>query len=126
MKKIELPFLPISTNKLNISRNGRLIKSPEARQFKDDCTAHLLQYHLADLGKTYQGGGVMVSYHFYTPKLYTKKGELSNNSLDLDNYIKALQDVLFSLLGINDNQILEIQACKKFGEPRTEIVISFI
>jgi Holliday junction resolvase RusA-like endonuclease len=126
MKKISLPFLPISTNKLNISKNGRLIKSPDARKFKDDCIACLLQYHLEDFGKTYQGNGVMVSYHFYTPKLYTKKGELSNNSLDLDNYIKSIQDVLFSLLRVNDNQILEIQACKKLGEPRTEIVISFL
>jgi len=126
MKKISLPFLPISTNQLNVSRGGRLIKSPKARAFKDKLTAYLLQYELGNFGKTYQGNGVIVSITYYMPNLYTKKGEISKTAGDVSNRDKALIDVIFPMMGINDSDIFDMYLSKREGEPRTEITISFL
>jgi len=126
MKKISLPFLPISTNKLKIPNRGRLVKSPEARNFKDDLITFLLQYELADYGKTYKGDGIIVSITYYMPNLYTKKKQISKTAGDVSNFDKALIDVIFPIMGLNDSDILDMYLSKREGEARTEITISFI
>jgi Holliday junction resolvase RusA-like endonuclease len=126
MKKITLPFLPISTNQLNISRGGRLRKSPKARDFKDLLITYLMQYELKDFGNTYQGKGVIVSITYFMENFYTKKGEISKTAGDVSNRDKALIDVIFPIIGINDSDIVDMYLSKREGETRTEIVISFL
>jgi Holliday junction resolvase RusA-like endonuclease len=126
MKKISLPFLPISTNKIRIPSRGRLIKSPEARKNIDLINAHLLQFQLDDFGKTYKGEGVVISYTFYIEKFFKKDGTLNSNQPDYDNMIKTLQDCIFEKLGIDDSHIIDAYISKRKGEARTEIAISFI
>tara|TARA_Y100000310_G_C20263439_1_gene614691 strand:+ start:143 stop:553 length:411 start_codon:yes stop_codon:yes gene_type:complete len=50
-----------------------------------------------------------INYHSYKP--------------DLDNLVKMLADVIQPQMICDDSQICMLQAEKKYGEPRTEVII---
>jgi Holliday junction resolvase RusA-like endonuclease len=53
---------------------------------------------------------------------FTKKGTLSQATVDVDNPIKQCQDILFSVIGTKDSGVADIRALK-IPSSETKIVI---
>lgn len=73
-----------------------------------------------------------INYHVQMPGSWSKKkSALYNGSPcikrpDLDNYVKWTLDVLNGVVFIDDSQVFEIRADKKYSdEPRTEIIVEY-
>lgn len=53
-----------------------------------------------------------VTINIYSPKVLTKKGEVSKTFGDVDNFIKPLLDAVYKPLGANDALIMQVTASK--------------
>ena len=82
---------------------------------------------IADLRPTPEEGLLYVKLNFYVqiPKSWPKKRKAEkeaaycDNNADIDNYIKAILDSLNGVYFIDDRQVVEIFASKKYSkEPR--------
>jgi crossover junction endodeoxyribonuclease RusA len=113
--EIELPFPP-SANRYWRNVNGRMVKSAEARVYRDEAGWLALQA-LTRSGRRADplAGELRISLDFYRP---ARRG-------DLDNRIKVCLDALQGIAFENDSQIAEIHA-RRFEDkqsPRVEIRI---
>jgi Holliday junction resolvase RusA-like endonuclease len=59
-------------------------------------------------------------------KFYTKKGTINKRGGDLSNYIKAVEDCLFSHTGLDDSQVIELNVQKHPDITGYSIEILFI
>jgi len=115
---IELPFISISLNRLYRQFRGRTIISAQGRDFKRMVSSHVRGSKLPFNADS----GLMVQYIFQSNKFWTKKGTISKTGLDLDNCVKAMQDVVFQELGLDDSLILEMHLVKRLGTEKTTII----
>lgn len=60
---------------------------------------------------------------FYTPKLITKKGDISKSKPDTSNLVKALEDAVFEVLGVDDCYNLDLNISVHYSK---EPVIVYI
>jgi crossover junction endodeoxyribonuclease RusA len=113
--EFELPFPP-SANRYWRNVNGRMVKSAEARAYRDEAGyACLLQMYGKSRGRPLTGH-IKAELDFYFP---SERG-------DLDNRIKVMLDALQGLAFENDSQIREIVArrFKDKDRPRVMVQIS--
>lgn len=115
---LTLPFPP-SANRYWRNVKGRMVKSAEARAYRDEAGFLTLQqtYQTEGRGKPLTGN-VKVVMDFYRP---ARRG-------DLDNRIKVLLDSLQGIAFENDSQITEIHA-RRFEDkvnPRVQVSITSV
>jgi Holliday junction resolvase RusA-like endonuclease len=115
---IELPFISISLNRLYRQFRGRTIISAQGRDFKRLVSMHLRGAKLPFKAES----GLLVQYIFQSNKFFTKDGRISKTGGDVDNCLKAMQDVVFQELGLDDSLILELYVCKMPGPEKTTII----
>jgi len=91
------------------------VLSRDGKRFKDDVfkCASLFKKKLATFNS--KTDYLSVNYLFMNDFL-TKGGAYKQNSDDLDNFIKLFQDAMFDGLGLNDSNVLEMQAFKRHGK----------
>ena len=53
-----------------------------------------------------------VDYIFYMPVLVKKKDRISKTSMDTDNLIKPVQDLIFKRLNADDSEVISVSATK--------------
>lgn len=74
---------------------------------------------LIEVVKQYQekGGYFVLSFHAYYPAhiFRTQEGELSGRTIDITNYEKPLQDLLFKVLNLNDKLVKKLISEKSEG-----------
>lgn len=68
-------------------------------------------------------GPLAVALTFYLPRPRRCKRDFPSVRPDLDNYVKAVLDPLNGLMWVDDGQIVELQAEKRYGEPRVTVEI---
>ena len=68
-------------------------------------------------------GPLAVAMTFYLPKPKRGKREYPSVRPDIDNYCKAVMDALNGMVWQDDGQIVQLEASKRYGEPRAEIEI---
>lgn len=114
----QLPIPPISNHRL-LPHNGRLIKSPECRQFDQKMKHYFIKlrsavFPMRNLVKEWlrEDYCIKLELNFYWPKekLISKKNEPKR--LDLDGRLKSTIDAVAEILDFDDKFVIEIQARK--------------
>lgn len=107
-----IPMRAPSVNSMYVSRyRGKSkILSKEGKAFKTFVKYHVT--HEFNYDKTTHA--LEVEVYFYLSNLLTKAKEktVSDNSGDLDNFLKISIDSVFECLGLNDSQVCKITAQK--------------
>lgn len=109
-----LPFQPTMNHRM-IPMRGRLILSPEHRNFKSILERYLHKEYLILNGEYLLGKKLRVWIHYIGPRneWFTKKNQIKKK--DVENRHKALIDGVFKFLGLDDSQIFEIEIKKVVG-----------
>lgn len=109
-----LPFPPTMNHRMMPIR-GRLILSPEHRNFKGILDRHLHKRHMTLNADHFKGKKLRVWIHYVGPRneWFTKKDQIKKK--DVENRHKALIDGVFKFLGLDDSQIFEIEIKKVVG-----------
>ena len=113
---IELPCLPITVNQAFATFRGRRITTREYKAF-NELVEKLIPDGMPDWGNFTT---LSVVIEFYSETWFTKKGVRKR---DVDNFIKPLLDSIFKHFDIDDSQIFDLKASKKFGPDRTVVKI---
>ena len=126
---IEIPLKLVSENTATrcIVR-GKYASPTLSEQIKDfmrnvdlELYKHRAEFKdLLNLYDKYTHGFVLSLVH-KTPKLFTKKGTISENSIDVDN-IKYLQDSIFRYLCIDDSQVLSLSSSKSYAKNHSILI----
>ena len=129
----KIPVKPLTVNQCFRSIKGRSIKSKKYRDFEKEINKHLPDELLREFAFQYDHNKhyIRAEYYFSIDDLYTKskrkkddivynKGCISRTSGDVDNYVKAYQDLLFKRLRefnvtLDDSQVLESKQVKTFA-----------
>lgn len=102
-------MVKIKALSINDAWQGRRYKTPRYTKYAEEVGLLLLTKHKP----TIESAHISIHYKFY----------ISNMRGDVDNFIKAFQDILFKWLGIDDSRIHRLTAekikCKK-GEEKIE------
>jgi Holliday junction resolvase RusA-like endonuclease len=69
-------------------------------------------------------GPVALRLTFFVEPMKKVKREYPTARPDLDNYVKAITDALNEVVWVDDSQIVDIHASKRFGTPRVEVEIT--
>ena len=128
--------MPHSSNNMYKTNyhNGRRYKVAEAIQFESDFSKWILTHryqlgvlknHLQTLDPKKIEFKIERYFYFLHTDVYTKKGH--KKKLDVTNYVKALDDCLFTELGYDDSLIMHSISRKLVGDTRhVECEISVI
>ena len=131
MLRIEIPLALFSENQAyrSISR-GRfcsIILSKTARDFQNEFQK--LTKPFRNEIKTFEAlhdptkQGIELSIVHKTPKYFTKKGTISENSIDCDN-VKIMVDALFSNFEkLKDSQVIALHSYKMYAEKHSLILV---
>jgi crossover junction endodeoxyribonuclease RusA len=104
---MNLPY-PISANKYWRNVKGRMVRSAEAKVYKDT-----VGWLAKSIGIKRLHGGVHLSVKYH-PKLKLN-GQASEIRLDLDNVLKVTADALNGIAYDDDKQIIKITAELSYG-----------
>lgn len=123
-----LPMPPIANHRLMPS-NGRLIKSPEIRNFDQRMQMYILKmrskvFDTRKLAKEWIDIGycLKVDLNFYWPKEKLISKQHLPKRLDLDGRIKSTLDAISDVIGIDDKFVIEINARKLYWEQPFETI----
>lgn len=121
---------PVSTNCIYKGMGKNRSKVKEYKYMEQVCKFKLIK-HGREIQSFCDGfdpgtGHLKVELVFYVPKtkLFTKKGDISKISGDLDNYQKSIIDSIFNCIDLDDAYIGEIVA-KKRASNDSQYHISF-
>jgi Holliday junction resolvase RusA-like endonuclease len=105
--RIQIDQRPISVNTfIKHSRRGAYI-TPRGKEWREFVQYHLIKYKPIT-------NRLKVSYEFHFKGI---------RKLDVDNYIKPLQDTLEGFIYVNDEQIDEINAKKFYKATHDHVII---
>ena len=111
--KIVAPIKPVPFKRVMTSGKRRF-NSARYSQFKDALGFFALK---AMHGQEPLQGAIKLSAEFYK----RRKGILTGQWGDVDNFLKAVLDSLNGICYLDDGQVVQVSAVKKFGEPRVLI-----
>jgi Holliday junction resolvase RusA-like endonuclease len=127
--RIEIPVKMVSENTaLRCIVRGKYAsptKSEKIKEFENQVLANLLPYmdkfaeFINELNP--ERYGVKLSVINRTPKLFTKKGTINHNSIDVDN-IKYLVDSICKAAHFNDSQVLELHSFKEYADDYSIVI----
>jgi Holliday junction resolvase RusA-like endonuclease len=115
MIQLVLPFIPPTSNhtQKHALRGKRIMRynTPTYNAFKERVVVELgkdnLEAFTAFLASPHK---VTISVH--SPRVLTKKAEVSKTFGDVDNFIKPLLDAIYKRLEANDALVMQITASK--------------
>ena len=127
MIRLELPWVPPSSNKMYYNlRHGRTL-STEGRKFKRETSAHFSQKYPQQLVFFKPNTPYLIAFRFFFEDVETKgfsKGKSKNRFQTFDgaNRLKLIEDVLQDVGGIDDSQTMTSIWEKKRGLPERTII----
>lgn len=134
---IEIPMRPFSLNhsKRPITLPGggmRMVSTGKAKDQKRELEGWLLRHNrqLKEMGQTFDPVNhfwrIKYIWLYKLDEYFTKKGTLSEGTIDLDNGVKGFQDTLFGVIGCKDSGVADISVLKAPAhETKCVIHISF-
>ena len=111
--KIVAPIKPVPFKRVMTSGKRRF-NSARYTEFKDELGFFALK---AMNGQEPLQGAIKLSAEFYK----RRKGILTGQWGDVDNFLKAVLESLNGICYLDDGQVVQVSAVKKFGEPRVLI-----
>lgn len=132
MIRLELPFVPPSSNKayFNLpSGHGRTL-STEGKKFKRETTAYLAQHYPQQLAFFRPNQPYLMLFRFFFEDVETAgfakgKAKFRYKTFDGGNRLKLLEDCLKDVGGIDDAQTLTSIWEKKQGLPERTVIWSW-
>jgi hypothetical protein len=127
MIRLELPWVPPSSNKAYFNLpHGRTL-STEGKKFKRETSAHLAQKYPQQLVFFKPNTPYLIALRFFFEDVETKgfsKGKAKNRfqTFDGGNRLKLLEDVLKDVGGIDDSQTMTSIWEKKQGLPERTVI----
>ena len=104
---VTFPFKAFSVNKFQkTAKTLRRYTTPEGAEYQKNVN-FLLPKHIDITFPFYH-----IEYAFYYKNLFNKAGEISSRTLDTDNAIKILQDVIFNKYGLTDKAVVSLTSRK--------------
>ena len=115
--EFKLDLSPVSLNSSTFVWNNRRIKTKQAIAFENDFN-ELMKPYAHSLGLLADSfidteHSFSLDYTFYLKTFFTKKGNISAKSKDVDNLVKVVNDRLFKLIGIDDSTMIDLTAKKR-------------
>lgn len=133
MLKVVLPIKPLSYNAyFRNSKTGKRIKTGKGLAFDEELDLHLRENAtaLAQFGEKIDPSKniVRLTVRVGNPNFFLKDGSrVSKTAGDVDNYLKVMQDKLFSYIGCDDYICRHIVVTDGYSvEPFTEIILEII
>ncbi len=104
---VTFPFKAFSVNKFQkTARTLRRYTTPEGVEYQRNVNLLLPKY--IDVAFPFYH----MEYQFFYKNVFNKAGEISSRTLDTDNSIKILQDVIFNKYGLNDKNVVSLTSRK--------------
>lgn len=127
--KLILPFIPPTANhtQKHALRGKHITRynTPAYNRFKDDVGNALYEsFNLNDLAE-FLAKPHKVTISIYSPRVLTKKGEVSKTFGDVDNFAKPTIDSIYKPLGANDALIMQVTASKHYADEEYTVIEFF-
>lgn len=114
--KLILPFIPPTANhtQKHALRGKHITRynTTVYKQFIDRVQYYLYQQSDLNALNKFLKSPHKVTISIYSPKVLTKKGEVSKTFGDVDNFVKPLLDAVYKPLNANDALVMQITASK--------------
>ena len=106
-----LPISPIAASRPRLSRHGAYFTGPY-KKFRCECAEIVYEV----LGTDYEllEGPLAVDLELFVTR--PRRTKLDAPKADIDNFVKAVLDVLNGKLWVDDSQILKLHATKQWAE----------
>lgn len=125
MIKLVLPFIPPTSNhtQKHVLRGRRIMRynTPTYNAFKERVIVELGNDNL-EAFTTFLASPHKVTIGVYSPRVLTKKGEVSKTFGDVDNFIKSLLDAVYKPLNANDALIMHLTASKQYADTEYTVI----
>jgi Holliday junction resolvase RusA-like endonuclease len=125
MYALVLPFLPPTVNHIQKNRlQGGFIRrynTPAYNGFKAEVDLALRDTKFDGLEELLAVPH-NVSIEIHSPRVLTKKGEVSKTFGDVDNFCKGLLDAIYKPLSANDALIMQITASKHQADKEYTVI----
>lgn len=114
VKLTNLPWPPTANHRY-IPSNGRLVLSPEHRNYKRQLSLYLISKYGGTRFEEKRAEKLKVVIEYTGPESawFTKAGTI--RQIDVDGRNKTLLDVIFPFLGLDDSQIFDLSLKKVIG-----------
>lgn len=120
MIKLILPFIPPTSNhtQKHALRGKRIMRynTPTYNAFKSMVENALHEKRNLEAFTAFLLSPHKVTISVHSPRVLTKKGEISKTFGDVDNFIKPLLDAVYKYLEANDALIVKVTASKQFSQ----------
>jgi Holliday junction resolvase RusA-like endonuclease len=115
MIKLVLPFIPPTSNhtQKHALRGKRIMRynTSTYNEFKERVVVELGKDNL-EAFTAFLASPHKVTIKVHSPRVLTKKGEISKAFGDVDNFIKPLLDAIYKPLEANDAMVMQVTASK--------------
>lgn len=112
-----LPLEPVAKGRPRLGR-GRTYTPEKTRRFEATVKAALLRYSRACGLSNPIEGAVSVDLEFRLKKPKRSKRDEPIVKPDIDNYIKAILDACNQVVWVDDGQVIELVASKRYADAR--------
>jgi Holliday junction resolvase RusA-like endonuclease len=137
MIKLVLPFIPPTSNhtQKHALRGKRIMRynTPTYNDFKAKVKGGVRMQIFkgeifafcsdeAESFKAFLASPHKVTISVHSPRVLTKKGEISKTFGDVDNFIKPLLDAVYKLLEANDALVMQVIASKHHADEEYTVI----
>jgi Holliday junction resolvase RusA-like endonuclease len=115
MSEWVFPTSPIAASRPRISKYGSYYTGPY-KKFRSECAECVYDI----LGTDFEliEGSLAVTVELYVTQ--PKKTKLTHPRADIDNFLKAIFDVMNGKLWVDDSQIISVYATKQWASPNEQ------
>lgn len=124
--KLILPFIPPTANhtQKHALRGKHITRynTTVYKQFIDRVQYYLYQQSDLNALNKFLKFPHKVTISIYSPKVLTKKGEVSKTFGDVDNFVKPLLDAVYKPLNANDALVMQVTASKHHANEEYTVI----
>lgn len=124
--KLILPFIPPTANhtQKHALRGKHITRynTTVYKQFIDRVQYYLYQQSDLNALNKFLKSLHKVTISIYSPKVLTKKGEVSKTFGDVDNFVKPLLDAVYKPLNANDALVMQVTASKHHANEEYTVI----
>lgn len=119
---ITFPVAPVPKERARRARNGRFYTPPKTKHFEEDIR-RICHFEMSYQMQERFEGPLKVSVVFYLNKPKSVKRKFPCVKPDLDNLQKSLLDGMNGIVFIDDAQIIDVEAKKRYAKKTPSIYI---
>jgi Holliday junction resolvase RusA-like endonuclease len=121
MISFTLEIAPVAKARARVTSHGTY--TPHKTRAFERGAAETMRYLVQGLPTFPLRSALKLDVTFFIPKPKRPKCDYPVTRPDTDNYLKALADAGNGIMWVDDSQITDIHARKRYGEPRIEVKV---